>query len=88
MNDNINMDCTIAGSVNDNINMDCTIAGSDTKICSPTECFASQVHHDAFRKLKLLSMSKSAYLPHSREIDGLFHYANFCLTENGILKII
>jgi hypothetical protein len=72
----------------DNINMDCTIAGSDTKICSPTERFASQVHHDAFRKLKLLSMSKSAYLPHSREIDGLFRYANFCLTENGILKII
>jgi hypothetical protein len=28
MNDNINMDSTIAGSVNDNINMDSTIAGS------------------------------------------------------------
>jgi hypothetical protein len=65
----------------DNINMDCTIAGSDTKICSPTERFASQVHHDAFRKLKLLSMSKSAYLHHSREIDGLLHYANFCLVK-------
>jgi hypothetical protein len=28
MNDNINMDSTIAGSMNDNINMDSTIAGS------------------------------------------------------------
>jgi hypothetical protein len=28
VNDNINMDSTIAGSVNDNINMDSTIAGS------------------------------------------------------------
>jgi hypothetical protein len=27
VNDNINMDSTIAGSVNDNINMDSTIAG-------------------------------------------------------------
>jgi hypothetical protein len=27
MNDNINMDSTIAGSMNDNINMDSTIAG-------------------------------------------------------------
>jgi hypothetical protein len=28
MNDNINMDSTIAGSLNDNINIDSTIAGS------------------------------------------------------------
>ena len=28
MNDNINMDSTIAGSMNDSINMDSTIAGS------------------------------------------------------------
>ena len=28
MNDNINMDSTITGSVNDNINMDSTITGS------------------------------------------------------------
>jgi hypothetical protein len=28
MNDSINMDSTIAGSMNDNINMDSTIAGS------------------------------------------------------------
>ena len=28
MNDKINMDSTIAGSMNDNINMDSTIAGS------------------------------------------------------------
>ena len=28
MNDNINMDSTIAGSMNDNINMDSTIAGT------------------------------------------------------------
>ena len=28
MNDNINMDSTIAGSMNDNINMDSTIVGS------------------------------------------------------------
>jgi hypothetical protein len=28
MNDNINIDSTIAGSVNDNINIDSTIAGS------------------------------------------------------------
>jgi hypothetical protein len=28
MNDNINMDSTIAGSMNENINMDSTIAGS------------------------------------------------------------
>ena len=28
MNDNINMDSTIAGSMDDNINMDSTIAGS------------------------------------------------------------
>jgi hypothetical protein len=28
MNENINMDSTIAGSMNDNINMDSTIAGS------------------------------------------------------------
>ena len=28
MNDNINMDSTIAGSINDNINMDSTIARS------------------------------------------------------------
>jgi hypothetical protein len=27
MNENINMDSTIAGSMNDNINMDSTIAG-------------------------------------------------------------
>jgi hypothetical protein len=27
MNDNINMDSTITGSMNDNINMDSTIAG-------------------------------------------------------------
>jgi hypothetical protein len=27
MNDNVNMDSTIAGSMNDNINMDSTIAG-------------------------------------------------------------
>jgi hypothetical protein len=27
MNDNINMDSTIVGSMNDNINMDSTIAG-------------------------------------------------------------
>jgi hypothetical protein len=28
MNDNINMDSTIAGSMNDNIDMDSTIAGA------------------------------------------------------------
>ena len=28
MNDNINIDSTIAGSMNDNINIDSTIAGS------------------------------------------------------------
>jgi hypothetical protein len=28
MNDNINMDSTVAGSMNDNINMDSIIAGS------------------------------------------------------------
>jgi hypothetical protein len=28
MNDNINMDSTISGSMNDNINMDSTISGS------------------------------------------------------------
>ena len=28
MNDNINMDSTITGSMNDNINMDSTIAGT------------------------------------------------------------
>jgi ammonia channel protein AmtB len=28
MNDNMNMDSTIAGSMNDNINMDSTISGS------------------------------------------------------------
>ena len=28
MNDNINMDSTIAGSMNDNINMDSTTAGT------------------------------------------------------------
>jgi hypothetical protein len=28
MNDNINMDSTVAGSMNDNINMDSTVAGS------------------------------------------------------------
>jgi hypothetical protein len=33
MNDNINMDSTIAESMNDNINMDSTITGS-MNICS------------------------------------------------------
>ena len=32
MNDNINIDSTIAGSMNDNINIDSTIAGSMTTI--------------------------------------------------------
>jgi hypothetical protein len=41
VNDNINMDSAIAGSVNDNINMDSTIAGSvnDTyRICYDNVC--------------------------------------------------
>ena len=41
MNDNINMDSTIAGSVNDNINMDSTIAGSVNVVFSYIFSFVS-----------------------------------------------